>query len=194
MRRICVFCGSSAGGRPDYAEAATRLGRLLAERGLGLVYGGGHIGLMGVLADAVLAVGGEAIGVIPQALVDKELAHQGLTELHVVTTMHQRKALMADRADAFVALPGGFGTCEEFFEVLTWGQLGIHDKPISLLNVASFFDPLLAWIDHSAGEGFLRPEHRRLLLVSDDPARLLDALQRYRPAMPRDGRISPGER
>jgi uncharacterized protein (TIGR00730 family) len=176
MRHLCVFCGSSAGNRLEYAEAATQLGRLLAERGLGLVYGGGHVGLMGVLADAVLAAGGEVIGVIPQALVDRELAHRGLTELHVVVTMHQRKALMADRADAFMALPGGFGTCEEFFEMLTWGQLGIHDKPISLLNVAGFFDPLLAWIDRSLAEGFLRPEHRRLLLVSESPARLLEQL------------------
>jgi uncharacterized protein (TIGR00730 family) len=194
MRRVCVFCGSKSGGRPVFAEAAQLLGRLLAERELGLIFGGGHIGLMGVLADAVLAAGGEVAGVIPQALVDKELAHSRLTELHIVGTMHQRKALMADRADAFVALPGGFGTCEEFFEVLTWAQLGIHDKPIGLLNVAGFFDPLLAWIDGAVAEGFIRPKHRSLLLVAAEPARLLDELQSYRPALPRDKWIEPGER
>jgi len=194
MRRVCVFCGSKSGGRPVFAEAAQLLGRLLAERGLGLIFGGGHIGLMGVLADAVLAAGGEVAGVIPQALVDKELAHSQLTELHVVGTMHQRKALMADRADAFVALPGGFGTCEEFFEVLTWAQLGIHDKPIGLLNVAGFFDPLLAWIDGAVAEGFIRPKHRSLLLVAAEPSRLLDELRSYRPTLPRDKWIEPGER
>ena len=149
---------------------------------------------MGVLADAVLAAGGEVAGVIPQALVDKELAHDRLTELHVVGSMHQRKELMADRADGFVALPGGYGTCEEFFEILTWAQLGIHDKPIGLLNVAGFFDPLLAWADRAIAEGFVRSEHRRLLLVSDEPARLLDDLQGYRPAVPRDKWVGPGER
>src|SRR5262245_13028978 len=194
MRRVCVFCGSKSGGRPVFAEAAQRLGRLLAERGLGLIFGGGHIGLMGVLADAVLAAGGEVAGVIPQALVDKELAHSQLTELLIVETMHQRKALMADRADAFVALPGGFGTCEEFFEVLTWAQLGIHDKPIGLLNVAGFFDPLLAWIDGAVAEGFIRPKHRSLLLVAAEPSRLLDELRSYRPTLPRDKWIEPGER
>jgi len=181
MRRVCVFCGSSTGGRPAYAEAARRLGRLLAERGLGLVYGGGHVGLMGVLADAVLGKGGEAVGVIPRALVDKELAHAGLTELRVVTTMHQRKALMADLADGFAALPGGFGTGDELFEVLTWSQLGLHAKPIGLLNVDGFFNPLLAWLDHTVREGFVRPEHRRLLLEAADPGQLLDALTAFRP-------------
>jgi uncharacterized protein (TIGR00730 family) len=194
MRRVCVFCGSKSGGRPVFAEAAQLLGRLLAERGLGLIFGGGHIGLMGVLADAVLAAGGEVAGVIPQALVDKELAHSRLTELHIVGTMHERKALMADRADAFVALPGGFGTCEEFFEVLTWAQLGIHAKPIGLLNVTGFFDPLLAWIDGAVAEAFIRPAHRSLLLVAAEPGRLLDELRNYRPTLPRDKWIEPGER
>ena len=149
---------------------------------------------MGVLADAVLAAGGRAVGVIPQALLDKELAHKRLTELHVVGTMHQRKALMADRADGFVALPGGFGTCDEFFEIVTWAQLGIHAKPIGLLNIAGFFDPLLAWADRAVAEGFIRPEHRRLILVDDDPGRLLDALQRYQPPAPTTKGVAASER
>ena len=180
MRRVCVFCGSSSGTRPEYAGAARRFGAALAGRGLGLVYGGGHVGLMGVLADAVLDAGGEVVGVIPQALVDKELAHGGLTELLVVGTMHQRKALMADRADAFAALPGGFGTADELFEVLTWAQLGLHAKPVGLLNVAGFFGPLLGWVDVAVREGFLRPEHRDLLTVADEPEALLDLLRRRR--------------
>lgn len=182
MRRLCVFCGSRVGGRAVYGEAARRLGRAMAARGIGLVFGAGHIGLMGVLADAVLAAGGEAIGVIPQVMVDKELAHSGLTQLHVVGTMHQRKALMADLADGFAALPGGFGTGDELFEILTWSQLGLHTKPIGLLNVDRFFDPLLAWLDHAVAEAFVRPEHRRLLLEADDPERLLDQLVSYHPA------------
>jgi uncharacterized protein (TIGR00730 family) len=181
MRRLCVFCGSSTGARPEYRDAARRLGTLLAHRGVGLVFGAGHVGLMGVLADAVLQAGGEAVGVIPQALVDKELAHNGLTRLHVVETMHQRKALMADLSDGFAALPGGFGTADETFEILTWVQLGLHAKPVGLLNVAGFFDPLLAWIDHAVREGFLRPEHRGLLVVAAEPEALLDALPRHRP-------------
>ena len=180
MRRLCVFCGSGTGGPTAYAASARRLGELLAARGLGLVFGGGHIGLMGILADAVLHGGGDVIGVIPQALVDKELAHGGLTELHVVGTMHQRKAVMADLADGFAALPGAFGTADELFEILTWAQLGIHAKPIGLLNVAGFFTPLQAWLDHTVREGFLRPEHRQLLLEADDPARLLELLLAYR--------------
>src|ERR1700730_18248002 len=174
MRRLCVFCGSSKGGRAMYADSARRLGERLAARDLGLVYGGGHIGLMGVLADAVLRAGGQVIGVIPQALVDKELAHTGLTELRVVGTMHQRKALMADLADGFIALPGGFGTADELFEVLTWAQLGIHQKPVGLVNVNAFFDPLCAWLDHTVQEAFVRPMHRRLLLEASDPEQLLD--------------------
>jgi uncharacterized protein (TIGR00730 family) len=181
MQRLCVFCGSSEGSRTPYAEATRRLGEVVAARGCGLVYGGGHIGLMGILADTVLASGGSVIGVIPQALVDKELAHDRLTELHVVTTMHQRKALMADLADGFAALPGAFGTADELFEILTWAQLGLHSKPIGLLNVAGYFDLLCAWLDQAVREGFLRSAHRRLLLEAEDPERLLDLLQEYRP-------------
>src|SRR5262245_11008481 len=180
MQTVCVFCGSSSGSDPVYAEAARRLGAVLAARGLNLVYGGGHVGLMGVVADAVLAAGGKVVGVINRALVEKELAHHGLTELIVVETMHQRKALMSERADAFVALPGGFGTLDELFEILTWRQLGMHDKPIGLLNVAGYFDPLLSWIAHSVGERFVKEKHRELLLIADDPERLVELLQSYR--------------
>jgi uncharacterized protein (TIGR00730 family) len=194
MRRLCVFCGSSAGGRPEYAAAARELGALLARHGLGLVYGGGHVGLMGVLADAVLAGGGEVIGVIPQALMDRELAHPGLTELRVVGTMHQRKALMADLADGFAALPGGYGTGDELFEILTWAQLGLHARPIGLLNTAGYFDALLAWLDHMVREQFLRPEHRRLLLAADNPAALLDLLRQPPPAEPVGKWITPADR
>jgi uncharacterized protein (TIGR00730 family) len=194
MRRLCVFCGSSTGNRPEYRDAARRLGELLSGRGIGLVFGAGHVGLMGVLADAVLRGGGEAVGVIPQALVDKELAHRGLTALHVVATMHQRKALMADLADGFAALPGGYGTADEFFEVLTWAQLGLHAKPIGLLNVGGFFDPLLAWLDRCVGDAFLRPEHRELLRTSSDPAELLEALLGYTPASPTPKWIGAGDR
>ena len=182
MKRLCVFCGSNAGSRPHYAETTQQLGIRLAARGWGVIYGGGHVGLMGVLADAVLQAGGEVIGVIPQALVDRELAHVRLTQLHVVTTMHERKALMADLADGFAALPGGSGTADEFFEILTWAQLHIHNKPIGLLNVAGFFDSLLAWLDHTVREGFLRREHRDLLLVAREPEELLELVERYKPA------------
>lgn len=181
MKRICVFCGSKVGHRPIYADSARQLGAALVARRLGLVYGAGHIGLMGVLADAVLQAGGEVIGVIPQALVDKELAHHGLTQIHVVATMHQRKALMADLSDGFLAIPGGFGTADELFEILTWAQLGLHAKPIGLLNVAGFFDPLRAWLDHAVAESFLRAKHRRLLLEGDDPGPLLDRMASYQP-------------
>ncbi|MFN4259319.1 MAG: TIGR00730 family Rossman fold protein [Gemmataceae bacterium] len=176
MRQLAVFCGSQKGGRPEYAAAAQQLGALLARRDIGLVFGAGHIGLMGVLADAVLRGGGTAIGVIPQALVDKELAHNGLTELRVVATMHERKALMAELADAFVALPGGFGTGDEWFEILTWAQLGLHHKPIGLLNIRGFFDPLLGWIDHALAEGFIKPKHRQLIRVAQTPEHLLAVL------------------
>jgi uncharacterized protein (TIGR00730 family) len=174
MKYLCVFCGSSRGGLAVYAESARRFGEVMAARGLGLVYGGGHIGLMGILADAVLGAGGSVVGVIPRSMVERELAHQGLTELHVVGTMHQRKALMADRADGFAALPGGFGTADELFEILTWRQLGLHTKPIGLLNVAGFFDPLLD--DRTVADGFLRPEHRGLIHVAEEAERLLDLL------------------
>jgi uncharacterized protein (TIGR00730 family) len=184
MTTLCVFCGSRGGGRPAYAEAARRLGTALVARGMDLVYGGGHVGLMGVVADAVLAAGGRAAGVIVQSLVDRELAHTGLTELLVVETMHQRKALMAERADAFVALPGGYGTGDELFEILTWAQLGFHARPIGLLNTAGYFDPLLAWLDHMVREDFLRPKDRELVLVAADAERLLERLGRFRPIPP----------
>jgi uncharacterized protein (TIGR00730 family) len=174
MRRICVFCGSRLGSRPIFREQAQELGRALADRGLGLVFGGGHIGLMGVLADTVLQAGGEAIGVIPRALVEKELAHERLTQLRVVPDMHERKALMADLADGFIGLPGGFGTGDELFEILTWAQLGLHTKPIGILNVAAYFDPMLAWLDRAVEENFLKPTHRNLLLQANTPNELLD--------------------
>ena len=181
LRRICVFCGSSSGILPEYAAAADRLGRLLAERGIEIVYGGGRVGLMGVLADACLAAGGRVIGVIPEALATKELAHAGCTDLHVVGSMHERKARMAELADAFVALPGGIGTFEELFEVWTWGQLGFHAKPCGLLNVAGFYDGLVSFVGHATEQGFLRPEHLRMLATADDPAVLLKRLAEYRP-------------
>jgi uncharacterized protein (TIGR00730 family) len=182
MRSVCVFCGSSAGSRAEYAEAARRFGAALAERGLELVFGGGHVGLMGVLADAALQAGGRVVGVIPQALVERELAHGGLSELRMVDTMHQRKALMADLSDAFVALPGGYGTLDETFEILTWAQLGLHTKPVGLLNVAGYFDSLLAWIDRAVAERFLPAEHRNFLLVERQPEALLERLSEARPA------------
>jgi len=176
MKYLCVFCASSKGGPVVYAEATRRFGEALASRGWGLVYGGGHVGLMGILADAVLQAGGPVLGVIPRSMVERELAHEGLTELHIVETMQQRKALMAERAAAFAALPGGVGTADEFFEIVTWRLLRLHDKPIGLLNIAGFFDPLLAWLDRTVVDGFLRPEHRRLLYVTEEPERLLDWL------------------
>lgn len=178
---ICVFCGSSPGLNAQYAEAASRMGRVLAAKRIALVYGGGRVGLMGAIADSVLAAGGNVTGVIPSALVEKELAHTGLTDLRIVETMHERKALMASLADAFIALPGGLGTFEELFEVLTWGQLGIHRKPSGLLNVAGFFDPLLAFIDHAVKERFIPPEHRQFILEETDPGRLIELLQNYTP-------------
>ena len=179
MKRVCVFCGSNVGARPVYADAARAVGGALARRGCGLVYGGGCIGLMGIVADAVLAHGGEVIGVIPEALVAKELAHRGLTELRVVGSMHERKASMADLADAFIALPGGYGSFEEFCEMLTWAQLGLHRKPCGLLNVDGYYDSLLALFDRAVTERFVRPVHRALVLEDRDPDRLLDRLAAY---------------
>ena len=181
MKHICVFCGSNQGAKPGYKAAAQALGQALVKRGLGLVYGGSHVGLMGTIADSVLAAGGTAIGVIPQALVNKELAHQGLTELHIVGSMHERKALMADLSDGFIALPGGFGTFEEFCEVLTWAQLGFHQKPCGLLNVDGYYNTLIAMFDHATEEQFVRPAHRSLVLEAQDPDRLLDKLATYEP-------------
>ncbi len=182
--KICVFCGSSAGARPAYKRAATALGHALADAGIGLVYGGASVGLMGAVADAVLARGGEATGVMPRSLVDRELAHAGLSALHVVASMHERKALMAELADAFVALPGGLGTFEELFEIWTWAQLGHHQKPVALLNVEGYYDRLLGFLDHAAHEDFVRPVHRHHLLVETDTARLLNAIRDYRPPAP----------
>lgn len=181
MKRICVFCGSAKGSRPEYEKAAVRLGHLMAERGLGLVYGGGSIGLMRVVADAVMARGGEVIGVIPDSLMRREVGHRGVTELRVVDTMHQRKALMADLSDAFIALPGGYGTLEEFCEVVTWSQLGIQQKPCGLLNVEKFWDGLLEFLDHIVQEDFVRPENRGLVLVATSEADMLDQLSAWQP-------------
>jgi uncharacterized protein (TIGR00730 family) len=176
-----VFCGSSRGARPSYLEAARAFGELLADSAIGLVYGGAAVGLMGALADAALARGGEVIGVIPQALVAREVAHPGLSDLRVVQSMHERKALMADLSDAFVALPGGIGTLEELFEVWTWGQLGIHPKPCALLNVDGFYDGLVSFMDHVVEQQFLRAEQRAMLLVESDGRALLERFSRYAP-------------
>jgi uncharacterized protein (TIGR00730 family) len=182
LGRLCVFTGSSAGADPAYAAAAEELARAAADAGLGIVYGGASVGLMGVLADAGLAAGAEVTGVIPQALVEREIAHPGVADLRVVASMHYRKALMADLADAFVALPGGAGTLEELFEVYTWSQLGLHAKPCGLLNVRGYYDGLVAFLDHAVAEGFLRPEHRATLLVGSDAAGLLRDLASWEPA------------
>jgi hypothetical protein len=177
--RVCVYLGSSPGRLPAYADAAREVGRLLAERGIGLVYGGGTIGLMGAVADAACAAGGEVIGVIPEALRARERDHHGITELHVVDTMHERKAMMARLADGFLCLPGGIGTLEELFEAWTWAQLGYHAKPCGLLDVAGFYAPMAGFLDHVVAEGFLQPRHRAMLLVERDAAALLDRMARY---------------
>lgn len=181
MKRVCVFTGSNPGAREEYAKAAQQLGRELASRGLGLVYGGGRVGLMGILADAVLASGGNAIGVIPEALAAKEVAHAGLTELRIVNSMHERKATMSDLSDAFVALPGGLGTLDEFFEVLTWAQLGLHRKPVGILNVGGYFGALFAFLDHAVQERFVKPEHRAMIMAAESPQDLLERLAAYQP-------------
>ncbi len=180
IERICVFAGSSPGGRPEYVTAARALGRALADQRIGLVYGGAGVGLMGAVADAVLDRGGSVVGVMPRALVEREVAHSGLTELRVVGSMHERKAEMADLADAFVALPGGLGTLEEMFEVLTWAQLGHHAKPCGLLNVAGYYDRMLSMMDHAAEERFVAPEHRAMLLVDAEPGPLIERFRAYR--------------
>lgn len=181
MNRLAVYCGSSPGASPLYAEAARVLGKAMAERGTGLVFGGGHVGLMGILADAVLAAGGEAIGVIPEALRDKELAHRGCTELHIVSTMHERKGLMADLADGFVAMPGGYGTFDEIFEMLTWGQLGYHAKPCGFLNVAGYYDALFAFLDNCVSARFVTQVHRDTIIAESDPGLLLHKLANFEP-------------
>jgi uncharacterized protein (TIGR00730 family) len=181
MPSLCVFCGSNTGRRPEYADAARQLGAEMVRRGIDLVYGGGRVGLMGLLADAVLAAGGEVTGVIPAALAERELAHTGVTHLIVVSSMHQRKATMAERSDGFVALPGGIGTWEEFREMLTWAQLGLHGKPCGLLDVAGYYRPLRQLLENGAAEGFLAPQHLRLFVAAESPAPLLDALDRFEP-------------
>ncbi|MGA9642544.1 MAG: TIGR00730 family Rossman fold protein [Terriglobales bacterium] len=182
MKRICVFCGSSPGSHPEYRAVAEDLGAELVRRKIGLVYGGGNVGLMGVLADAVLQAGGEAVGVIPKNVMAREVGHNGLTKLHVVRSMHERKALMADLSDAFIALPGGFGTLEEFCEMVTWAQLGLHAKPCGILNVLGYYSPLLAMFDHAVEERFLKTENRELVLARDSVEELLRALEEWCPA------------
>lgn len=177
MKRLCVYCGSSMGLLPEYRDAAESFGRLLVREKIGLVYGGGNVGLMGVLADTVMAGGGEVVGVIPRALVDREVAHHEVTRLHVVDTMHERKALMAKLADGFVALPGGYGTMEELFEVLTWAQLGFHPKPVGMLNTRGYYNHLLEFLDRMVEQGFLKKEHRVSLCISDEEGLLLAALR-----------------
>jgi uncharacterized protein (TIGR00730 family) len=181
LQSVCVFCGSSTGGDPAYTKAARLLGRTLAEANIRLVFGGGHVGLMGEISNAALAAGGDVIGVIPKFLVERELAHERLTDLRIVGSMHERKALMSDLSEGFIALPGGTGTLEEFFEVLTWAQLGEHEKPCGLLNVADYFDPLLAVFDRMVGAGFLSESNRALLLVENEPGRLLQRFDYYEP-------------
>ena len=181
MQRVCVFCGSSKGARPVYARTAHDMGKALVRRNLGLVYGGGCIGLMGGIADAVLEGGGEVIGIIPHGLVTREVAHHGITKLVIVHSMHERKAKMAELSDGFVAMPGGYGTFEEFCEIITWAQLGLHRKPCGILNVEGYYDSLLALFDRAVAEGFVHPTNRRLVIQETDPDRLLDLLSNYTP-------------
>jgi uncharacterized protein (TIGR00730 family) len=181
MKRICVFCGSSPGAQPEYLQAARALGQALARKQVGLVYGGARVGTMGKVAESVLEMGGEVIGVIPQGLVEREIAFTGLADLRVVSSMHERKALMAELSDGFIALPGGLGTIEEFFEVLTWAQLGIHPKPCGVLNVRHYYDRLIDFLDHMVAEKFVEAEHRTMILVEEDPERLLQRFETYQP-------------
>jgi uncharacterized protein (TIGR00730 family) len=191
MQRICVFAGSNYGNRPEYRQAAQALGQELAARGLGLVYGGASVGLMGVIADSVLANGGEAIGVIPRGLFKNEVAHSGLTRLHEVSSMHERKALMADLADGFIALPGGLGTFDELFEIISWAQLGLHRKPIGLLDETGYFTPLLALIRYATEEGFIMPVHARIVMREATPAALLDRFATYQPVVETNKWVEP---
>ncbi|MEE9321961.1 MAG: TIGR00730 family Rossman fold protein [Granulosicoccus sp.] len=183
LQSLCVYCGSSSGASPQYVEVSWALADVMLERDITLVYGGAHVGIMGAIADRLMLGGGRVIGVIPEALVKFEVAHDGLTELHVVADMHARKAMMADKSDAFVALPGGLGTLEELFEVLTWSQLGIHGKPCGLLNIAGFYDSLLQFLDHAAGEAFMTVAHRELLISETEPEILLNRFDSYVPAV-----------
>ena len=181
IRRLAIFCGSNPGARPDYIEAARSFGKLLAERGIGIVYGGSNVGLMAALADVMAEERGDIIGVIPQMLVEREVANTSLSDLRIVGSMHERKAMMAELADGFVALPGGIGTLEEFFETWTWGQLGMHTKPCGLLNVAGYFDPLLEFLDRAVAEKFVRDVHRAMVVVESDPSELLERFESYEP-------------
>lgn len=181
MKSITVFCGSNSGLRAEYAQAAKKLARLLVEQNIRLVYGGGNVGLMKIIADEVMNAGGEVIGIIPDSLDQREVGHRGITELKVVSSMHERKALMADLADGFIAMPGGIGTFEEFFEILTWAQLGFHEKPCGILNVAGYYDGLLALCDHAVAEGFLRPVHRQLILDDSSEIALLEKMKNFQP-------------
>lgn len=183
MKRVCIFCGSASGAREAYVEAARELGHGLAARGMELVYGGGKVGLMGAVADATLEAGGKVIGIIPKALMDKEIGHKGLTELRVVGSMHERKAMMADLAESFIAMPGGFGTFDEFFEILTWAQLGMHRKPCAVLNTAHYFDPLIALFDQAVNEGFVREIYRNMIVIGEEPGALLDVVKDYQPPL-----------
>ena len=193
LTRVCVFCGSNPGNDPAYAAEAAATGRALAERGIGVVYGGGSVGLMGIVADAAMAAGGEVIGVMPQALVDREIAHERISELRVVGSMHERKALMAELADAFVALPGGAGTLDELFEVYTWAQLGLHDKPCGMLDVEDYFAGIAAFLEHAVAERFVREEHLAMLMVERDPRTLIDRLRDYEPGAARPKWIDRGQ-
>jgi uncharacterized protein (TIGR00730 family) len=181
MKKICVYCGSSPGRRPEYIESARALAQEFVKHGIGLVYGGASVGIMGEIADTVLASGGEVIGVIPQALVDKEVSHRGLTKLHIVKSMHERKTLMADISDGFIALPGGLGTIEELFEVLTWSQLGFHKKPCALLNIEDYYNNLTSFLSHAVQEQFIKPIHHEMLLVEKSPEKLLKSMAAYQP-------------
>jgi uncharacterized protein (TIGR00730 family) len=181
VKRICVYAGSNAGTRPEYAESARRLASVLVGRGIDIIFGGGNVGLMKIVADTAMAEGGEVVGVIPDSLMAREVGHHAVTELRIVESMHDRKAMMADLSDGFVALPGGFGTIEEIIEIATWAQLGLHAKPFGLLNVAGYYDGLVGFFDHAASEGFLHPKHRRMLLVADAPESLLDAFEHWKP-------------
>lgn len=181
MKSITVFCGSNSGFRKEYAEAAKALAGEMAARKMRLVYGGGNVGLMGIIADEVMRLGGEVTGIIPESLDEREVGHHHITKLHVVGSMHERKAMMAELADGFIAMPGGIGTFEEFFEILTWAQLGFHDKPCGILNIANYYDGLLSLCDNAVNEGFLREQHRKLILTSEDPAALIGLMETYQP-------------
>lgn len=183
VKRLCVFCGSSAGQNPEYAGAARQVGRLIASRGIALVYGGASIGLMGMVADGALEAGGEVIGVLPKTLARREVSHSDLSELHIVDTMHERKAMMANLADGFMALPGGCGTFDELFEVITWAQIGVHAKPIAILNTAGYYDPLIALFEHAISQRFVHKDHQKLILHGTDPVALLDKMINYKPSI-----------